>query len=832
MSVMTSMWTQTLAQASRIEERAHFLFTPHVESDIKHVVKKNLAHQSRDVSGWDFEKKVSVLAELQEMIEAPSFKYVDWGESVPAKVKGIALLPLALGQEALLDLWTYIMEFCDVVPVRTGARGLFLRLAGCICRRLEFVNGVEMNGMPLKMDPTIEARYCCLLAQCLQYCATKLAKSRILTQDHAYFSSHIYTAAFYRCPSVAAPLILQTIEAYSAQLDDTDTTAKGSKHGCSSDLTTVAHCWLLPRESTKSPCSSARTTEHEEAPALVENRTQQPEDHPRSHDESDSMSSPPSLEARREAVLDNFQRFRAAVGTALGMDDFSPGDGNVAAAHDKHVAPAKVAVQSTPRATLDLVFQTSLRAATRDDEAAFIRRCPHLYMATPQLTSDVVMAALAPFLDRLKTPSRDSILFVVFLGTFVEDSTSMLFYRQPPAATPPFWHCVPGYFVCIQAFVNVFKKVCLRRKKDRDAQIVTKDADVVVNPWFPYWTNNELEPVYDGLGDILANGALLNVFVQVILESTNMYDPHSVDYAFNVLQNAFETAAAATGSRHKHGDSHHVQGDSAGGARSHLPIEFDLEYYLSALRLALTSTHFQILLKVLAFVYATADLLDSKRRQKLLAGVVLQEHFFPLFLHWNEEVRRMFCHLLVYKLFLSSRLDLPLVSDRVLLASSPFFRPQHEPAPHVLQGLASYFAPAPTKKMSPQAVTDDHNHALERLIVWDTTATPRQSNQKQKQERLFRDSLSNDDLMLDLSVTSKLDAVLKMIAEQIHAHDDGTSPSGMYFPRRLQVYAQKALSQYVGLLWMYYKAAFDDLSVPPTAPTLEFNVQTFFGSSD
>ncbi|RHY24650.1 hypothetical protein DYB32_008756 [Aphanomyces invadans] len=556
---MTSMWTQTLAQASRIEERAHFLFTPHVESDIKHVVKKNLAHQSRDVSGWDFEKKVSVLAELQEMIEAPSFKYVDWGESVPAKVKGIALLPLALGQEALLDLWTYIMEFCDVVPVRTGARGLFLRLAGCICRRLEFVNGVEMNGMPLKMDPT-------------------------------------------------STLSLSL-------LDELDlTTSFQLKHGT-----------------------------------------------------------------------------------------------------------------------------VSLRAATRDDEAAFIRRCPHLYMATPQLTSDVVMAALAPFLDRLKTPSRDSILFVVFLGTFVEDSTSMLFYRQPPAATPPFWHCVPGYFVCIQAFVNVFKKVCLRRKKDRDAQIVTKDADVVVNPWFPYWTNNELEPVYDGLGDILANGALLNVFVQVILESTNMYDPHSVDYAFNVLQNAFETAAAATGSRHKHGDSHHVQGDSAGGARSHLPIEFDLD---------------------------------------------------------------------------------------------PFFRPQHEPAPHVLQGLASYFAPAPTKKMSPQAVTDDHNHALERLIVWDTTATPRQSNQKQKQERLFRDSLSNDDLMLDLSVTSKLDAVLKMIAEQIHAHDDGTSPSGMYFPRRLQVYAQKALSQYVGLLWMYYKAAFDDLSVPPTAPTLEFNVQTFFGSSD
>ncbi|KAF0704454.1 hypothetical protein AaE_014923 [Aphanomyces astaci] len=81
--------------------------------------------------------------------------------------------------------------------------------------------------------------------------------------------------------------------------------------------------------------------------------------------------------------------------------------------------------------------------------------------------------------------------------------------------------------------------------------------------------------------------------------------------------------------------------------------------------------------------------------------------------------------------------------------------------------------------------------------------------------------------MLDLSVTSKLDAMLKMIAEQVQSHGGDTA---VYFPRHLQVYAQKALSQYVGLLWMYYKVAFDDLSVAPSAPTLEFNVQNFFSS--
>ncbi|RHY11356.1 hypothetical protein DYB25_004666 [Aphanomyces astaci] len=733
MSLMTSMWTQTLAQASRVEERNHFLFTPHVENDIKNVVKKNMAHQSRDLSGWDFEKKVSVLAELQDMVEAPCFKYVDWGGAISTKAKGISLLPLVLGQEALLDLWAYIMEFCDVVPVRTGARGLFLRLAGCICRRHEFVNGVEMLGMPLKMDTTNPSK---------------------------------------ELPSAAAV-----------------------------------------------PTSSKEPSLEDEAHTAAE--APEPEDHPPTpHDQpphpSDSLTSSSALPLieRRDAVIAHFRQFKAAASIALGLDNDSTLTSNYNS-NNNIQRPSILPVQATPSATLDLVFQHGLRSSSDDDDVAFVGSCPQLYVDAPLLHAEVVRTALGPFLDRLKTPSRDSVnLVLAFISTFVEDSSAFLSNDRATPVLP--WHVVPGYFVCVRAFVGVFRKVCLRRKSRR--HVITKGADVVLNPWFPYWTSAELEPVYDGLGD-------------VILENTNMYDPQSVDYAFNVLQNVFETAAASTHGRPRPSGDHPPPPPLPRGT---LPMELDLEYFLLALRQALTSSHFQILLKVLAFVYATADLFESKRRQKLLAGVMLHEHFFPLFLHWNEEsmadnqVRRMFGHLVVHKLFLSSRLDLPLVSDRVLLASSPFFRPQHEPAPHVLQGLASYFAPPPSvKKLSAQAVAEDHNAALERLIVWDTTAAPRQSNQKQKQERLFRDSLSNDDLMLDLSVTSKLDAMLKMIAEQVQSHGGDTA---VYFPRHLQVYAQKALSQYVGLLWMYYKVAFDDLSVAPSAPTLEFNVQNFFSS--
>ncbi|CAK4085914.1 unnamed protein product [Aphanomyces euteiches] len=792
MSVMTSMWS--LAQATRAEERTHNLFTPHVESDIKNIVKKNMVHQSRDLSGWDFDKKIAVLTELQDMIEAPSFRYADWGEPVPAKFKSVPVLPLLLGQEALLDLWDYIMEFCDVVPVRTGARSLFLRLAGCICRRLEFTHDAELNGAPIKIDVTIEQRFNGLLESSMRYCALKFSKSRILTQDHAYFASHIFTAAFYRYPSVAAPLILDAVQDVTTQL------CHKSKPGIETKRTHIHEhetMWLFVPDAA-STCSDDGGTSSDENPASnglegsSSPKSPKSPQLPKRHENSQEPSQTPLAE-RRAQVLDKFRAYKAS--RLVETSEVIP------------ITPL-LPVQSSSDETLELVFQASLQLSQEDDEAKFISACPQLYDEPRYLQATVVEISLVPFLDRLRTPSRDANLVAIFVSTFHEDSSSWAKALNHGAML---WHCIPGYFVLVRAFVAIFAKVCMRRKK---RETLNKEADIVVDPWFPYWESHELEPIYDGLTDVLSHGPLLNVFVQMILESTNMYDPQSVDYSFNILQNVFECAAEVNGPNHPRENS----------VRGHLPLSFDVAYYLEALRKALTSSHFQIILKVLAFLYATADLLESKRRQKLLSGVVLHEYFFELFLHWNEEVRRMFCHLLVYKLFCSSRLDLPLVSDRVLLATSPFFRPYNAPQPHVLQGLATYFAPP----KRPSALSSlDHSTALERLIVWDTTAVLKQSNQKQKQERLFRDSLSDDELMLDLSMTSKLDAVLKMIADQIKSHDCTT-----YYPRHLQVYAQRAIAQYIGLLYGYYQAAFDHPSTPPPAPILEFNVQNFFGNAE
>jgi hypothetical protein len=236
----------------------------------------------------------------------------------------------------------------------------------------------------------------------------------------------------------------------------------------------------------------------------------------------------------------------------------------------------------------------------------------------------------------------------------------------------------------------------------------------------------------------------------------------------------------------------------------------------------------------------------------------------------------MFCHILVYKLFSSHRWDLPLASDCVLMTPSPFYHRQKSfySSPFqrwpenlnnfVWEGLGFAMTTIQhTRSNSAIAAVKDHARqaavrtALERLIEWDTSAKLKHPR-KHEQDQLFRDSLSNDELMLDLSIASKLDAVLKMIADQMqtcdhpdtqvttgsnhddhHNHDndpedghedgdDHGTPLTKYFSPPLQVYADRALVQYARCLYGYFQAAWDEPSYVPPGPELDFTIQRFF----
>lgn len=53
----------------------------------------------------------------------------------------------------------YLMDMCEFVPVRNRCRSLYLHAAACICRRVEFIDGYEMDGETITLS---EQRECCL----------------------------------------------------------------------------------------------------------------------------------------------------------------------------------------------------------------------------------------------------------------------------------------------------------------------------------------------------------------------------------------------------------------------------------------------------------------------------------------------------------------------------------------------------------------------------------------------------------------------------------------------------------------------------------------------
>ncbi len=109
--------------------------------------------------------------------------------------------------------------------------------------------------------------------------------------------------------------------------------------------------------------------------------------------------------------------------------------------------------------------------------------------------------------------------------------------------------------------------------------------------------------------------------------------------------------------------------------------------------------------------------------------------------------------------------------------------------------------------------------ALERLLLWNANVRLKQYRPGTK-EAIFRNSLADEELSVDLSVASKLDAMFKMLVEQ----KKDAVPCGFYFARELQAYVERGVSQYVAVLWDYYHAAFEHPEAAPVAPSLQFTI--------
>jgi len=127
---------------------------------------------------------------------------------------------------------------------------------------------------------------------------------------------------------------------------------------------------------------------------------------------------------------------------------------------------------------------------------------------------------------------------------------------------------------------------------------------------------------------------LLDRFLCAALSQVNLYDNVAVSEACKVMGGWFAAAA-----------------ERYDGV---LPETAELTFFPEAVNVLLESQQFQVILKALVFLYDHINMLPTEARSRLISSI-LDKFFFKLFLHWLEEVRFFFCHLLVFKLFRTSR---------------------------------------------------------------------------------------------------------------------------------------------------------------------------------
>jgi hypothetical protein len=267
-------------------------------------------------------------------------------------------------------------------------------------------------------------------------------------------------------------------------------------------------------------------------------------------------------------------------------------------------------------------------------EVAFLRNVPILHvfsgtertlLARYEALAQELELGLNLFAERLQKPARDDVMLVYFIGAYLSDHSywcdaAFACSNMRVEDAPMLWHCVPGYFCVVRAFVAMFKKMGQRRPRMTGTTPATVGniLSIVqgqnVDVWSSYWTTREVNSVLDTLSEVAKNTRLVNTFVEIVLEGTNILDPASVNYGLSILQRVLETAAsAALGSRHLRGvlgdEGHDYNKKKRAGSRlssnyrGSLDSAFDDVYFCTALRKALLSSHVQILLKALTFLY-------------------------------------------------------------------------------------------------------------------------------------------------------------------------------------------------------------------------------------
>ena len=203
-------------------------------------------------------------------------------------------------------------------------------------------------------------------------------------------------------------------------------------------------------------------------------------------------------------------------------------------------------------------------------------------------------------------------------------------------------------------------------------------------------------------------------------------------------------------------------------------------------------------------------------RVQLVEDILLKKNFNRLFMHWMYEVRRYMQHILVYRIFRTSRLWIPLRTDEQLVSE----------AESKLNAKSNSISRGYRETMRLVSMCRRSREKTGRRgsgffgTLFDAVVRPSKAREEHEQARqaFFSESLEEEEKALDLLLASKLDSFLQCVLLQ------SRDPSQKFFDSKFQPYAERSIKEYTQLLVKYYEDAWKQPSYMVKAPDLTFTV--------
>jgi hypothetical protein len=138
------------------------------------------------------------------------------------------------------------------------------------------------------------------------------------------------------------------------------------------------------------------------------------------------------------------------------------------------------------------------------------------------------------------------------------------------------------------------------------------------------------DSLVDASVNMLANEKLLNTFITILFNKTNIFDANMTRRTIELVNLYFKELDK--------------------GKRS-IPTSFNYNFFVSGLKSIIMSEHSYAIAKCLLLYYDHYNMLNYFVR-KDLNMFLLGKVFFRLFLNWSHNVRAIFHHLVMFRIYL------------------------------------------------------------------------------------------------------------------------------------------------------------------------------------